>query len=232
VETILVVDDEPAMLRLLQAHLSESYKVLATGDPEQVLGLALKHKPAAILLDLMMPKYSGFELCQCLHSLSYTSRIPLFVVTGESAERYKTHCESLGAREFIEKPVNFGLLTAKLAAEIQREKPERRAHVRVSLRVIVTLRGSGEDSAEFEAVTMTENISAGGFLCLCPKNLVTGSTVELFLGAGEEHFVGRAEVMRKESPLTPWQRYAFRFLEKTNRWVFEPTAGRLLGQSN
>src|SRR5258708_30899244 len=86
----------------------------------QVLGLALKHKPAAILLDLMMPKYSGFELCQCLHTLSYTSRTPLFVVTGESAERYKTHCLNLGAREFIEKPVDFNLLRPKLAAQLQR----------------------------------------------------------------------------------------------------------------
>jgi len=139
--TILIVDDDPSMLGLLRINLSDTYNVVTASDAEQVLGLALKHKPAAILLDLMMPKYSGFELCQCLHTLSYTSRTPVFVVTGESAERYKTHCLNLGAREFIEKPVDFDLLRSKLASELQQERPERRAHVRVPLRAIVTPQG-------------------------------------------------------------------------------------------
>jgi DNA-binding response OmpR family regulator len=52
--------------------LSEGYEVIDTVDPEQALGLALEHKPDAILLDLMMPKFSGFELCQSFCSLSYT----------------------------------------------------------------------------------------------------------------------------------------------------------------
>jgi DNA-binding response OmpR family regulator len=220
--TLLIVDDDPSMLRLLSLNLSDGYNVISADDPEQVLALAIKHKPAAILLDLMMPRYSGFELCQCLHTLSYTSRTPLFVVTGESAERYKTHCLNLGAKEFIEKPVDFDLLRALLAAELQQERPERRAHVRVSLRVIVTLKGADSGRAAFEEMTITENVSAGGFLCTCPLMLPIGAVIGIHLGTGIASFVGRARVVRKESPHTPWQRYALQFLESTHEWVMNP----------
>ena len=56
--------------RDLWSRLSEGYEVIDTQDPEQALGLALEHKPDAILLDLMMPKFSGFELCQSFRALS------------------------------------------------------------------------------------------------------------------------------------------------------------------
>src|ERR1700739_4225562 len=221
-QTLLIVDDDPSMLRLLGINLSDTYNVISADDPEQVLALAIKHKPAAILLDLMMPRYSGFELCQCLHTLSYTSPTPLLVVTGESAERYRTHCLNLGAKEFIEKPVDFDLLRALLATELQQERPERRAHVRVSLRVIVTLKGGDLGRAAFEELTITENVSAGGFLCTCPLMLPVGTVVGIHLGTGMDTFVGRASVVRKESPHTPWQRYAFQFIESTREWVMNP----------
>lgn len=219
---ILIVDDDPSMLRLLSLNLSDDYSVVTASDPEQVLGLALKHKPAAILLDLMMPKYSGFELCQCLHSLSYTSRTPLFVVTGESAERYKTHCLNLGAREFIEKPVDFELLRTKLEAELQKERTERRAHVRVSLRVILTLTGVNAGGAKIEEMTITDNASAGGFLCTSPLMLPIDSVFEIHIGTSANLMVGRARVVRTESPRTPWQRYAFQFRECTHEWLLNP----------
>ena len=53
------------------------------------LGLVLEHKPDAVLLDLVMPKVSGFELCQSLRSLSYTARIPVFVITGRPGPKPK-----------------------------------------------------------------------------------------------------------------------------------------------
>jgi CheY-like chemotaxis protein len=80
-QKILMVDDDPAMRGLIKKRLSDTYEVIDTGDPEQALGLALEHKPDAILLDLMMPKFSGFELCQSFHSLSYSSRIPIIVIS-------------------------------------------------------------------------------------------------------------------------------------------------------
>ena len=79
---ILIVDDDQSMRRLLRMRLADAYEIIDTGEPEQALSLALEHRPDAIFLDLMMPKYSGFELCQSLRSLSYTCHIPIFVITG------------------------------------------------------------------------------------------------------------------------------------------------------
>jgi hypothetical protein len=69
---------------------------------------------------------------------------------------------------------------------------------------------------------MTENVSAGGFLCTCPLMLPIGTVVGIHLGTGIDSFVGRARVVRKESPHTPWQRYALQFLESTHEWVMNP----------
>jgi DNA-binding response OmpR family regulator len=76
VQKILIVDDDPQLISLHRMRLEDSYEIIDTSEPEEALGLALEHKPGAILLDLMMPKFSGFELCQSFHSLSYTSLIP------------------------------------------------------------------------------------------------------------------------------------------------------------
>jgi CheY-like chemotaxis protein len=95
VHKILIVDDDKATCDLLRSCLSEGYEVVDTQDPEQALGLALEHKPDAILLDLMMPKFSGFELCQSFRSLSYTSTIPVLVITGETGAQYKDRCKTI-----------------------------------------------------------------------------------------------------------------------------------------
>ncbi len=63
-QKLLVIEDEEAMRRLLRLNLSDLYEIIDTGDPEQGLALAMQNKPSAILLDLRMPKFSGFELCR------------------------------------------------------------------------------------------------------------------------------------------------------------------------
>jgi len=219
---ILVVDDDETVRRMLRMRLADTYEIVDTGDPEQAVALTLEHKPDAVLMDLMMPGFSGFELCQTLHTLSYTSRIPIFVVTGESGTKYKEHCASLGAKGFFQKPIDFAALKATLATEMRTKLPERRKHKRVQMRVLLRLRGVGADGRTFEQLTTTENISAGGFLANCTATLVKGTPVEVFLTAGgQERFAGRAQAVRKESPGSPWQRYGFQFLETTSDWVLQ-----------
>jgi DNA-binding response OmpR family regulator len=219
---ILIVDDDEAMRKMLRMRLSDSYQIAETGDPEQALALALEHKPEAILLDLLMPGFSGFELCQSFHSLSYTSRIPIFIITGEAGAKYREHCESLGARGYFQKPVDFTALKAALTAAVQGKQPERRAYPRVRMRVSLKLRGTDADGEQFEELTATENVSAGGFLCTCMAPLVKDAPVEVFLASGEqERFAGRAQVVRRE-PGAPWPRYGFHFEQITSEWVLQP----------
>lgn len=216
---ILLVDDDDSMRGLMKKRLSDTYEVIDTGDPEQALGLALEHKPDAILLDLMMPKFSGFELCQSFHTLSYTSLTPLFVISGESAAKYKEHCENLGATAYFEKPVNFSDLKRRLSEELQTRRSERRSEVRVRMRVVLKLKGTDASGKQFEESVATENVSASGFLCNCNQAITKDAVVEVYLAGSNERFVGKARVVRKEAPGAPWQRYGFQFTEKTQEWV-------------
>jgi CheY-like chemotaxis protein len=219
---ILIVDDDEAVRGLLRMRLSGSYQIVETGDPEQALGLALENKPDAILLDLMMPGFSGFELCQSLHSLSYTSRIPIFVITGEAGTKYKEHCESLGAKGYFHKPVDFTALKAALAEEMKGKQPERRAHKRVQMRVLLKLRGKDVNGNPFEESTTTDNVSANGFLCACTVTMVKGTHVDVFLSSGgAQRHAGRAQVMRKESTGSAFNRFGFQFVETTSDWVLQ-----------
>jgi len=110
-------------------------------------------------------------------------------------------------------------LKSKLAEEIQIAKPERRAYVRVALRVIVSLKGKDTKGNEFQSLTITENASAGGFLSGCLESLPVGTIAEVFLGIEKTLFAGGARVVRCESPRTPWQKYAFQFVEKPQEWM-------------
>jgi DNA-binding response OmpR family regulator len=219
---ILIVDDDDAMRGLVKRRLSDTYEVIDTGNPEQALGLALEHKPAAILLDLMMPDCSGFELCQSLHTLSYTARIPIFVVSGESAAKYRDYVSSLGASGFFEKPLNFPELKSRLGEALQDKRAERRAHVRVRMKFVLKLKGMDERGRSFEQLTTTENVSAGGFLCAFPVTLAPNAIVEVYLsGAGQDRFVGRARLVRREDADTPLQRCGFQFVERTSEWILQ-----------
>jgi len=221
-EKLLVVDDDDALRKMIKMRLSGAYEIIDTGNPVQALELALGHRPRAILLDLMMPDCSGFELCQSFHNLSYTSRIPIFVVTGESAAKYREYMTTLGAAGFFEKPIDFAKLKSRLAEELQTKSVERRTHVRVRMQLTLKLKGTDESNRSFEQLTTTENVSAGGFLCTLPLSLSSSASFQVFLsGSGHDRYVGLAKVVRTEAPNTPLQRYAFKFVERTAEWILQ-----------
>jgi DNA-binding response OmpR family regulator len=167
-----------------------------------------------------MPKFSGFDLCQSLRSLSYTSRIRVFVITGKGGDEAREYCQNLGATGFFSKPVDFSLLKRRLAEELEEQAPERRTQTRVRMRVSLKLTGTDAAGKPFEELTVTENVSASGFLCNCAASLAPGASVEVFLTTGRERYVGRARVMRKESELS-FQRYGFHLEERTGEWVLQ-----------
>ncbi len=221
-DKILIVDDDDSMRAMLKMRLSDTYELIDTGNPVQALALALEHKPRAILLDLMMPECSGFELCQSFHNLSYTTRIPVFVVSGESAAKYHDYLTNLGATDFFEKPIDFAKLKSRLASELRTRPSERRAHVRVRMKLVLKLKGIDAAHRSFEQLATTENVSAGGFLCSLTLSLSRDSSLEAFLtGSGRERYVGRVRVVRRDATDTPWQTYAFEFIERTAEWIFQ-----------
>ncbi len=125
-DKLLIVDDEEAMRRLLRINLADIYEIIDTGTPEQALALAMQEKPSAILLDLRMPKYSGFELCRTFSSLTATQLIPLIIISGEAGASTKSICKTLGAVAYFEKPIDFDALRSTLATALRAARPEQK----------------------------------------------------------------------------------------------------------
>lgn len=218
-QKILVVADDEGMRRQLRVQLAKSYEVVESGEPGQALGMALEHKPEAVLVDLALKKRAGIELCRSLRSLSYTSRIPVFAIAAEVGEKLRS--EMLGVTAVFGRPVDFSSLLQRLREEMQQQGAERRIHPRVRMRVTLKLRGIDTLGKRFEEVTATDNVSASGFLCNSSTAIREEATVEVFLTGDMERFVGRARLVRREAGVAPWQRYGFQFLEKSREWVLQ-----------
>ena len=140
-EKLLLVDDDEALRRLMRLELSDTYEIIDSGQPEAGLALALEHKPDAILLDLRMPNYSGYELLQTFTGLSLTEKIPVIVVSGEAGAQTKEHCKQLGAFGYFEKPIDFEALRTRLSQIGKTRKFVPRTEVRVRLHVPLKLKG-------------------------------------------------------------------------------------------
>jgi DNA-binding response OmpR family regulator len=218
---ILVVDADAANRRWMSVSLGDKFEVIETGNSEEALKLALECKPDIILLDLMLPHFSGFELCQAIHSLSCTSNIPIFVMAGQSKTKLRQHCAQIGARGCFEKPIDLEELQDNIKRELRKKGPDRRAHLRVRMQVLLRLVGVDADGGSWEETATTENISASGFLCPCMQPLTKATTVDVFLAGSVDVCVGQARVVRKESSDGSWQKYGFQFLGEARDWVLQ-----------
>lgn len=119
---ILVVEDEPALLRGLQDNLkAELYEVITASDGETGLKLARETKPDLIVLDLMLPKVSGYEICQKLRSEGVSTPILILTARGEEADRVLGL--DLGADDYVTKPFSVRELMARVRALLRRAQP-------------------------------------------------------------------------------------------------------------
>jgi DNA-binding response OmpR family regulator len=217
---LLVVDDEEAIRKLIRLNLGEKYEIVDTGVPEDALAIALEQKPDAILLDLRMPKYSGFDLCQRFAALSATMHIPLVVISGEAGAKTKDFCRELGVAAYFEKPIDFDGLSKRLVEILKNCKKERRREVRVGLRVPLRLELQSADGNNVEILTISESVSPNGFLFACEAILETNSMMDVYLTDFGER-VGTARIMRSELAAEKNPQYDCRFVQKTGNWVLQ-----------
>src|SRR5487761_1729277 len=104
---ILVVDDVDVNVKLLEAKLaSEYFNVLAANDGEGALRIAQEERPDLILLDVMMPRMDGFEVCRRLKADARTADIPVVMVTALTEAADRVRGLEAGADDFLSKPVN------------------------------------------------------------------------------------------------------------------------------
>jgi two-component system alkaline phosphatase synthesis response regulator PhoP len=111
--TILIVDDNPQNVELLAAFLEAlPVKVLTAADGVEALEKVQQHNPDLILLDIMMPRMSGFQVCRKLKSDARTRDIQILMVTALNELGDIEQANECGTDDFISKPVNkFELLT-------------------------------------------------------------------------------------------------------------------------
>jgi CheY-like chemotaxis protein len=216
---LLVIDDDPAVRKLFRFRLKDAYEIVDTGSPEDALALALQDRPDAILLDLSMPGYSGFEVCQALASLSFTQGIPIVIVSGKSKEEDKELCESLGATAFFQKPVDIDLLKKTLARLIEGRVRGKQVEPRVRLKITLTLRGTDSNGRVFVLPITTDDVGANDFRSVCSVPLKKGAIVAVHFTQNDEAFIGKARVSHVESAGTPAQRCDFHFTEKPGEWI-------------
>lgn len=112
---ILAVDDQPENLRIIVEILKRDFAIIAATSGEKALQLIDDGlEPVVILLDVLMPGLSGFEVCEHLKSKPQTSSYPILFVTGRDEEADFEQGLSLGAYDFIQKPVSPALLINRL----------------------------------------------------------------------------------------------------------------------
>ena len=116
---ILVVDDEARMRKLVKDFLSiKGYQVLEAGDGEEAVDLFFQQKDIAlILLDVMMPKMDGWQVCREIRAYS---KVPIIMLTAKSDERDELQGFDLGVDEYITKPFSPKILVARVEAILRR----------------------------------------------------------------------------------------------------------------
>lgn len=106
--TILIVDDEENVRRLLRSMLGNKYIVLEAKDGEVAIDIARSQKPDFILMDIMMPNMDGYTACHTIKQDPVTKTIPVVMLTAAGQELNKKLAQEMGADGYITKP--FGLL--------------------------------------------------------------------------------------------------------------------------
>lgn len=171
---VLVVDDVPANLRLLEAKLRAEYfeVALAASGPE-ALALSTAWAPDIILLDIMMPGMDGYEVCRRLKAQPATAHIPVVMVTALTEQAERVRGLQVGADDFISKPVDTALLFARL-----------RALLRVK-QVLDAWRIRGETARDlgFESTDVPEDVFAGARLLLAGGQVAEAEAVGAALAA-------------------------------------------------
>jgi two-component system OmpR family response regulator len=117
---VLVVEDDPNLLETLKYNLrKEGYEVANASDGEQAIEVARKEKPDLIILDIMLPKISGFEVCRILRK---EMTVPILMLTAKADETDKIVGLEIGADDYMTKPFSMREFLARVRAVLRRTK--------------------------------------------------------------------------------------------------------------
>jgi DNA-binding response OmpR family regulator len=122
---ILIVDDEPEIVRGLEDNLRfEGYQTASATDGEEALALAGRLTPDLVLLDIMMPRMSGWDVCRALRRRGID--VPVIMLTARGEEMDRVRGLELGADDYVTKPFSLRELLARVRAVLRRPGPRHR----------------------------------------------------------------------------------------------------------
>ena len=111
---VLIVDDEPMNVELLQAYLGSEYVTVSASNGKEALEKVNEEKPDIVLLDIMMPEMNGYEVCKLIKTGEFTKFLPVVMVTALSNREDRIKGVEAGADDFLIKPVDKVELTARI----------------------------------------------------------------------------------------------------------------------
>jgi len=121
---VLVVEDEDSLATLLQYNLQkEGYDVALAADGEEALLLVDERLPDLIVLDWMLPKVSGIEVCRRLRQRNETRNVPIIMLTARGEETDRVRGLDTGADDYVVKPFSMTELSARIRAVLRRLRP-------------------------------------------------------------------------------------------------------------
>lgn len=120
-QTILVVDDEQDLLDLIEYNLKkEGFDVLKAENGQEGIKMAREHNPSLVLLDIMMPKMNGLEVCDQMRDDSALKQIPIIFLTARGDEKTEVEGLNKGADDYITKPISTTKLISRIKAVLRR----------------------------------------------------------------------------------------------------------------
>lgn len=117
--TVLVVDDEPFNLSLMDGILSRDYIIQTASNGQEALALASANPPDLILVDVMMPVMDGFEVCRRLKENAATMHVPVIFITAKNEIKDEELGFAVGASDFIHKPISAPIVAARVRTHLK-----------------------------------------------------------------------------------------------------------------
>ena len=122
--TVMIVEDEAALITMLRYNLEkEGYNVTEANDGEEALSVADETPPDAVILDWMLPRMSGIEVCRQLRRKTETRSVPIIMLTARTDETDKVRGLNVGADDYMTKPFSMPELIARVRSLLRRAKP-------------------------------------------------------------------------------------------------------------
>ncbi|WP_070962327.1 response regulator [Vibrio sonorensis] len=217
---LLVVDDEPVNLRVLDSFLRlEGYRVRTAKDGYEALDMVKTEKPQLLLLDIMMPGLSGYQVCEQLRESYDHAQLPIIMLTALNQSDDRIRGFEAGANDYLSKPFNKHELAARITAHLTASKAEQRRLENQQLQIELKQRAVVEASLLETQGRLLEQLESAPEAIICVRDdyrvrfandaaakLFRRSTEQLkrsssdeliapkFLNVEQEHYCGNVDI--------------------------------------